>query len=283
MRAALVLGVLLACAEAHADCAVPQWLGTPTGTDVPTRGVLFLHDESLRWSDDAQPVVEITWKGSGSTTISRVEDSVARIEYEGSPGAELTIAPGYYDDSRATYRLGADWRAPSAAPRVLQYWHHQTEWTCSWADTLMIQLDQPAAAVRARWIYYGRAVDYIEALRSDDTKSALALGKIDCGGTSIPPDQLARGGELELYAIRHDGSEVRVLGLPRRISSTELPSREDGLGGAFTLVAAEADRPIQTKVAKSSSHAYGLAALALLALGVLLGWRLRVRAPAIES
>ncbi|NVB77224.1 MAG: hypothetical protein HOV81_02410 [Kofleriaceae bacterium] len=276
MRLVVVLGILIAAAgSADADCAIPQWVGTATGTKVPLRGTLFVHDESLGWNEDAPPELDVGWSGTVFTQITRVERAVARIDYVGSEGSEISFKNRYGDETY-TYKLDADWVAPTKKPRVLQYWHHVFEWTCSSSDELMIQLDQPTAAVRARWTINGHTVEYVEAARTDGTKAVVSFGKTNCGGASIPPEQLADGGEIELYAIRLDGSEVRIPNMPRRVTTSEMPAREDNFEDAFTIVTQKKSAHVDRAPA---SKWVGAAVLALLALGGVLGMRLRVRAP----
>lgn len=276
MRVLAVLGILIAhAAAAHADCRIPQWVGTASGTKVPLRGSLFFHDESLSWDSGAPPVVDVGWTGTVYTKVTRVEEGLARIDYVGADEAEIQIRHRYSDELQ-TYKLTQDWAAPTNPPRVLQYWHHESEWTCSSSDELLIQLDQPTAAIRARWTYGGRTVEYVEAARHEDTKAVVGFGKINCGGMTIPPFQLEAGGEIELTAIRLDGSEVRIPNMPRHVSTADMPTRDDNFNGGFTIVtekkSAHADRAPAGKW-------LGGAVLLLLAAGALLGLRLRVRAP----
>lgn len=279
MRALAVVGILIAASSnARAECAIPQWVGTAAGTPVPLRGSLFVHDESLAWSDDMHPDLDVGWYGNVEVEVTRVEPAVARIDYVGADKSEIVIRHRYSDET-SSYKLDRDWAAPAQKPRVLQYWHHVAEWTCSWSNALMIQLDQPTAAVRARWTYNGRTVEYIEAARTDGTKAVVQLGKINCGGTSIPPEKLETGGELELYAIRLDGSEVRIPNMTRRISTADMPARDDNFEGAFTIVTQKKPANAAHAAPAPASKWVGAAVLLLLAVGAALGLRLRVRAP----
>ncbi len=277
MRLLAVLGILIATASnARADCAIPQWVGTATGTKVPLRGSLFVHDERLRWDEAAPPDLDVGWTGTVYVQVTRVEPAVARIDYVGADRAEIQIRHRYRDEM-STYTLDETWTVPARKPHVLQYWHNASEWACSSSDELLIQLDQPTAAVRARWTYGGRTVEYIEAARTDATKAVVSFGKVNCGGTSIPIDQLADGGELELYAIRLDGSEVRIPNMPRHVATEEMPVRDDNFEGAFTIVTETKKSPHAQRA--PASKWLGATALLALAAGVLLGFRLRVRAP----
>ena len=279
MRAVLgLLGVLLATSDARADCAIPQWVGTADGTPVPTTGVLDVHDESLRWSDKDPPMVEVLWTGTGAgtATFTRVDDAVARLDYAGPAGSQLMLR-FTRGDEQVSFRLVERWRMPDAAPRVLRYWHQVYAWTCSSSDSMMLQLDQHTAAVRARWTYNGRTVDYIEAARTDGSKAVVELGSINCGGESIPVDQLRDGGRLELFAIRHDGSEVKIEGLPARITTRDIGVEDRGLDAASVLVTLDAPPPVVMRAATKPGHTRAIVALAMLLLGAMLGIRLAGR------
>ncbi len=272
----IVVGTLLtSAASADAKCGTPRWLGAASGTSVPSAGTLYLHDESLAWDGpvDIDPSwLAVQWEhGEGTVHVVRGEGAIATIEYEGPPGATLKIHGGY--DS-ADLVLAEDWQAPAKAPRVLQYWHHASRWTCSSSDSLMIQIDQPTAAVRVRWHVNGHAVDYIEATRNEETKSVLELGKINCGGENVPLEQLYDGVGIELYAIRFDGTEVRIEGMPERISLRELESVEGHMDHAMTIVATQHTAAAQAApVARRepASKWLGIFVLAFAGFGLIAG------------
>ena len=277
MRILLFLSVVFAAAEARADCAIREWFGTPDGTKLPPSGVLFIHDEMLGYNDDA-PSVEHRWIGQpGHLTVHRVEDAIARIEYVGFAGSTLVIKNRR--DEEVKYPLVEEWSPYPRSPRVLTYWHQEMEWTCSWADSLIVQIDQPVAAIRARWSYEGRAVEWIEATQTERTKIVVELGKINCGGTTIQPDQLREGGELELFAIRFDGSEVAIRGMPKWISLAKMPTINAGVEGALTIV--DGNDPPRAAPPKRYGRTLGAIVLAIFALGMVLAWRWRVRAPTV--
>jgi hypothetical protein len=271
---AIVVGGLLSSGAAEADCNIPAWLGTPDNASVPTKGTLYFHDEQLSWHDDP-PLqwMKLAWaNGEGTVRVVRAEGApnLARIEYDGPAGAQLLV----YDrwDEAQTVTLGNDWQYKHA-PRVLQYWHHNSEWTCSSSDVLMIQIDQPTAAVRVRWTVNGHAVDYWEATKNDATKSVLQLGKINCGGENIPLEQLYDGVGIELYAIRFDGTEVKIEGMPSYIALSEIDASERGIDQAFTIVAtqepaAAMNAPAPAKKTQSG-RGLGILVMVFAALGVV--------------
>lgn len=210
--------------DAHADCGYQGWVGTPTGASIPSSGALYVFDGSL--ADELKapsgPIVKRT----------QVGPNVVRLDYV-TKADELEISHAY---EPTILQVNPAWKAPAAAPRVIQYWHHKSEWTCSHSDSLMLQIDQPTAAFRVYWQSGDRPVRQmvVPAKTSDNNISVLELGKLDCvAGSSIDPDELAAGGKLVLMAIRYDGSEVAVTGLPQTISTAKMVTSEDGLGRAI--------------------------------------------------
>jgi len=279
MRVLLLLGILLAWKEAQADCGIPQWMGTADGTAVPFTGSLYIYDESLGFGGrttvaaEEQPWVEVAWDGKpGETSFTRIGEAVARLDYTGFPGTTMKVHLKQWDDT-FSYHLEAQWRASTKQPRVLQTWHHTSAWTCSWADSLMIQLDQRAAAVRARWTYGGKTTEWVVPPRTERSKVVVELGKINCGSTTLAPQQLAAGGKLELFAIRFDGSEVPITGLPTRISTKYVRDDERGLDAALTLVSLDEPK-LAAAAPRKVSKWIGVAALLLLGCGLILGFRL---------
>ncbi len=230
----LVLSVAALCASttfAHAECADPFWVGTRPGSFVPPRGDLYVYREVPQYASyraraageltmtlpgspfDEDFVVDARWTGGdGLVTQSRVSSKVIKVHYEGAAGSELVLGK-YWN-----YRLTSQWRVPDTAPRAMMARHDAGYWTCSSWDVLHITLDQPTAAVRVRWTFTGQQREWLiptHASYDDDGRDQLSLGKLSCGGTTLPPKELAIGGSLELVAIRHDGTEVPVIGVPK--------------------------------------------------------------------
>jgi hypothetical protein len=264
----------------EADCGIPHWFGAANGTHLPLKGSIYLHHEILRYSEAEVLAPVIAWTGaSSSVAVTQVSDAVVRIDYDAphSFAAELRVAADdYYDPTNVV--LDPQWRRPAKAPRVVQYWHDVDHWACSWNDTVSFQLDQPVAAVRVRWTFGGETKEWIEAPRSDEsTMSVIALGKINCGSSTVDPEELAIGGRLELIAIRFDRSEIAVTGVPVRLSSADMPSGEgDRTLHLDTLTPVEATAPtVAAPPAPESppSRAIGLIVLGLLGLGVAFGVR----------
>ncbi|HSD88698.1 MAG TPA: hypothetical protein VLB44_14315, partial [Kofleriaceae bacterium] len=96
---------------------------------------------------------------------------------------------------------------------------------------------------------------------------------------SIPPEQLAEGGDLDLYAIRFDGVEAPIHGIPRHIKLSDAPTRDDSYTDAMRLVLTDdPDAPMPADP-DQPSKAIGLIVIAFATLGIGLGLRTRVRAP----
>ena len=230
LGALAVAGLAAHASPAHADCARQMWLGTPSGTTLPKVGSLYLDDEGQALS--ARPPLQVSFSGApGVYNVVRVGAQVLRLDYVGFDGGTLDVALG--DDEHATYPLAGDWHA-GPAPRVLEYWHDAYAWECSRADALMIQIDEPTAAIVARWTFHGDTQEWLIPARTREDVpgvSVLPLGHVNCGNsTTLPPAQLQGGGHLELTAIGFDGSRTAIRGLPERLAVTDMPTTEDSLG-----------------------------------------------------
>lgn len=211
---------IAATQSADAKCGTPHWVGTPNGASIPQTGTLYVYDEALSHA-------ELKHRGGPIVRQTRLDNNVIKLDYA-SQADELELAD---DDEPTILNPHATWKPPAAAPRVIQYWHQVSSWTCSSADLLWLQVDQPTAAFRVVWEAKDRpARQFVFPARTGANHvSALPLGKIDCGSTTIDPAELAAGGRLTLFAIRFDGSEVAVSGLPATIATTQMPTTEDGI------------------------------------------------------
>jgi hypothetical protein len=199
VRSVLVgLLILAAGAErAEASCIRPEWIGTPAGVTVPEKGVLY--------------------------RFSALEGAEARMERYDAAGAE---ALGFVVDE--------EWAPPAEAPRVLAIQHSKYAWTCSDENALAIQLDQPVAAVRVFWATSEGQREMVVAPRPRETPkgrpaSVLLLGGINCAGENIPVADLERGVVLGLTAIRFDGSEVAIDGVPTIVAFDDYPVSKNGV------------------------------------------------------
>lgn len=273
--------------SAHAECAKPKWIGTPTGTTIPEHGSLYIFEEDYRGDSFAHmEKIEFSDGVPHRWETTRISDRVVRVDY--AAGLASTVTAGIRWDS-VTYSIDPAWRAPAHAPRVLQYWHHASEWACSYADSWLVQVDQPTAAFRVVFTPnddISMPVEYIEPAQTGaDGRSVLEIGKHDCvSSTKISPETLARGGVLELYAIRFDGSEVAVTGLPATMKTSEMRTSsghvQDAIGYAPLPPAPPPAPPTVTNAA--SGHAFLViagAGVGLLFVGMLLAGRKRTPVP----
>lgn len=210
MRLWLLALAMIVAAERAADasCGCLPKLSPESGS-IPLRGSLYLGDVHLIERGE----VSVRWIGTPGTATWTVDDGVARLDYSGAEGSELVVMT-FKRYERARYKLESGWRAPTTAPRAIRFEHQESEWTCARTDALVIELDQPTAAVRVRWTHR----DLTETLVLP-TDGRVPLGLIGCCGTYISPAELHDGGALELVAIRVDGSEAPILGVPSFVSS----------------------------------------------------------------
>lgn len=225
--AGLVALTLVSIAQhADADCGNPHWVGTPTGASIPQRGSLYLFDGAIADGE------ELKHRGGPIKAETKVGPGVVKLDYV-TQADELELADAY---EPTLLNVNPMWRPPAAAPRVIQYWHQVSAWTCSSSDLVWLQIDQPTAAFRVVWeAKHKPARQFVfPAHTGDNNVSALPLGKLNCvGEPTIDPEELAAGGRLALFAIRYDGSEVAVTGLPQTLSTTQMPTTEDGIERAI--------------------------------------------------
>lgn len=266
---------------AQAECANPHWIGTPPHTRLPTHGSLYLYDGSLAYRGTEIPAVAAKWTGMQpkATHETRISDTVVRFDYEATLPATVVIDPEGWEPRPFTF--DSRWRAPIDAPRVMQYWHHVYEWTCSQADSVMFQIDQPTAAFRVAWKYAGHTTEQIIPAQTDDgARSVVELGKINCARANLDPEELRKGGELTLTAIRFDGSEVPVVGVPAFLSTTQMPTAAEGLDRAFrlTVLPDPVEETITPTAKEPQTPLVGGIAVICCLFGVLIGIRAGKRA-----
>jgi hypothetical protein len=264
MKLVLAALVTLALAPAaHAECAIQTWIGTPSGTALPPSGTLYIYDDS-----------------------SDAPDHLTRVPYDVGLDTTFDVTVGW---ETTTYPIDPQWKAPREAPRVIQYWHHASEWTCSHADSWMIQVDQPTAAFVVQFTSIddiGTTIEYIEPAKTGaDGRSVLEIGKHDCiGSMKLSPEQLAAGGVLELWAIRFDGTRVQVTGLPQMMKTSEMRTSEGGvdeaIGFAVAPPAPPPAPPIVTNAASGEAFlVIAAAGVGLLFIGMMLAGRKRAPTP----
>ena len=275
MRNLLILAVvLLHAAAARAECAWNRYLGVPDGTPLPAAGTLYYEDA---FGTDAPPPLHVD--GTGAVTPTRETDRVWRIDYHAEVGSQIVFDRDAYDGPQHFPVVA---KIDHATPRILMYWHFDLSWTCSSADALMVQVDQPFAAVRAAWTRAGVTDSHVVVPRTDEHgKIVIELGKHNCGGADIDPDELRLGGHLDLVGIRADGSEVAITGLPATIVTDDLPSDNSGLGYAMTVTKVdppdEPPPPVHHAKKPDPGSTTGAIVLAIVAVTMLLGWRYGAR------
>ncbi|MCW5803720.1 MAG: hypothetical protein KIT31_15155 [Deltaproteobacteria bacterium] len=211
--------------RARADCGPFAWVSAPEGS-IPRRGMVFVHGH------DAP---EIRWVGApGRTTVHEVGRDVRRIDYESFSADGLVI-------DRVNLEPSHDWRPKPVPPSVVSIDHSRGTWSCSSWDTVKISINQAVAGFRIVWFYEGRRDEWFEAARLSDggSGSMLFLGSRNCGDRLIDEAELHDGGHLELYAIRFDGTEVRVLAIPDAFAYPHDPGFQPWMfltAGAFLLL-----------------------------------------------
>jgi hypothetical protein len=182
---------------ADAKCARPMWLGTPAGTTVPPRGTMY-----RQTGERAEP-----------------------RPYQAALGAFVVSA-----GSSELFIVDPAWKPPVDPPRVVAILRRKYKWTCSHTNAAAIQLDQPVAAVRVAWTYEGQSHETIVAPLPERTRNGvdlpsawILLGYVSCTGQTMSTFALEAGVTVDMTAIRVDGSEVKVEGLPPILDFDDLP------------------------------------------------------------
>jgi hypothetical protein len=178
--------------------------------DVPLHGTIYVKDEV---GSDGLRSPYIRWYGpSGHVSKTRLSPNDVRIEYRGPAGTTLMV-----DNNR--FRLRDDWRRSERAPRVIDTIHVIEQSSDYELDVVNMALDQTVVGVRARWTHEGRRREWLSVPRTPD--NVIMFGDIVCGATNPEPEELWKGGHLELTAIYADGSE-RDVAMPARFSSAAM-------------------------------------------------------------
>lgn len=245
---AAAVAVCAAAAPARAECGRVMFPGTPDGTAIPAHGSLYVYD--ARDADTPNALVQFHGR-PGVAQVVRVAPSISRIDYVGFAGGELEVALPSVDGVDAHYPLTAGLPA-TPPPHVLQFWRDESEWTCSHSDELLVQIDQPVAAVRARWEFDGVTDEHLVVPRTSGDApgaSVVELGEMDCGGdVTLDMTQLHAGGYLTLTAIDFHGNETPITGLPDRLSEDGMPVDSRGMGHALAwrdaVLPAPAEPPV---------------------------------------
>jgi hypothetical protein len=212
--------VLIAPTRVSADCGHPNWIGTSEGTSLPSSGVLYelgWHGviTGAAWSDRRQV------EAPGRTFVYeiRYRDAAEYVSVADTNGGQLT------------FRTSASWQPPSEPPRVVLIGRVADGPWCTVGrprdlvapperfDPIAIQVDQPVAAFRVRWFADGAWSGGIlppepSRFRSARSATTLLIGALPCWNDAVPMDVLADGAVFDITAIRFDGGEVPVTGVP---------------------------------------------------------------------
>ncbi|MCW5802169.1 MAG: hypothetical protein KIT31_07260 [Deltaproteobacteria bacterium] len=217
VASALVLVGNLAAREADASSACESAPGV-----LPAKAVMFL-------PAIAEPGRSWSWSGP-RVTASTPSAGVVRLDldFEGTAATELLL--GVNGRNRRGYPVDLDWRPRTRPPRVTQTLHVEEVEVCV-DDYISIRVDDAVAAFRVTWTFDGRTTHAIALpQRGCRDSTSVLLGMVGCTTLAIAPAELHAGtGTLDLVAIRHDGSEVPVEGLPHpfAIERDEPATHED--------------------------------------------------------
>lgn len=208
--------------EADAMCGSPEHTVLPApGTPLPPEPTLYAFTPHRAL--EARLIIE-----GAEASIERVAEShaydVTRVRVHArDPGHEIRLYwryPNGRTSRPAHYRVGA--ATPPNQARVVGVTRYTWNWTCSFADTIKLELEGTAIAYRVAWADGSTSILPADSrllwLDNPDDAAALEpvrtttaeLGHINCMGYSVAPQALARPRPFVLYALYADGSEVRI-------------------------------------------------------------------------
>ncbi len=275
MKLALALLVAAVPRIAAAACDSPHWIGTPSGTALPMRGTLFVHDGATT------PVVQPVWHG-GPPMLWRqtqIADHLVRIDYVVATSTLLELDAESSEPRQ--FSFDPSWRTPAAAPNVIRSWHREHSPDCPEADTVMLQVNQATAAFRVRWTFGAKVTELVVPARTaDGNKSVLELGRLG-SGENLDPAELHEGGELAITAIRIDGSEVAVTGIPAFLATANMRTVPEGMEHAFRIGQLKPE-PVAVLKAAPEKRGFDLREVVValvVGLGAWIVIRTRIRTP----
>ncbi len=184
---------------------------TPVLLGVQRRGVLAAAPplEAGAWQ------VPSTWWELGSDPV--------KLRYRLGIDGAAVVQMGF--GHRAMPPTIPRWLVHARAPRVVSIGQRLAVHDCPWEDGLAIQIDQPAAGFRVRWWAddrWSEAVVGAAATFLDPAKGVLVLGKLACAPSTVPLAEFHTGVLVDVRAIRLDGTEVAIDGLPALLDLDEL-------------------------------------------------------------
>jgi hypothetical protein len=275
VRLLVAATMLASAARAEATCAPQFWVGTPDGSSIPSSGALYVFSNARTLTGDyfdgisvrAQPA--ITWVGTtGTAQQTEVSPNVIRVSYRGEPGSELLIGGEF---GTARFKITDSWRAPATAPTVHKIEHVDTGGGCPSQNVLNFTLDQVSAAIRVRWTVEDATSEWVLPAKN----ALVSIGRRSCGGSTVPQHQLEVGGHLELTAIRVDGSEIAVRGVPSVISFNDAPKRTRRAELEAARLEASALKSDAPRQPSNGCERLLLSALLLVASVCVSAWSLR--------
>lgn len=247
----LSLGLVGAlAASASAECAMPRtFLSPATGASLPADPVLYVF--SPQWHDEA-PVISVHRIDTGEdeeveAKVELVSESgafrVHRVQVDlDEPSANIGLeVVGPYETLEARYLLNAGWK-PTAARTVeiTSQTHDSLMWTCSYQNSLNLELDAPTDAVAFRVEWASTEDDFKAGKRESvvlptsmstffsrdesaaATKPVLELGHANCQGFTFRwADESDAAIAAGVVALLPDGTETPLTDAPTLLECSE--------------------------------------------------------------
>jgi hypothetical protein len=218
LLAAAALGIVTLgrLPEADAECGSPQVGFLPaSGETVPPRPTIYVF---VPHPGEARVVVEGAAASIEPVSKSEAYEVVRVRVLADDPGHEFDVHlrsaenPDPRSGRSAHYQVGD---TPPDRARVIGVARHTHKWTCSYADTIRLELDGTAIAYRFAWRDGSTTVipaddNVMWPMDEAGVVTKASLGHLDCMGHSIDPEALASPRAFDLYALFADGSELRI-------------------------------------------------------------------------
>jgi hypothetical protein len=196
---AMLALVLVAFSNTAEACiCVGSWSNSPIH-QVPLRGSVFAYGDYF--GEESSPTV--AWLNEpGTTWVTKVSSTIARVDYEGTAGSALLVSARYGMADSVFVLTPALERV---VPATVSITRSQASTTCGEQRALDIVIDGPAAAMRAHW--HGLDGNVSDYWLVGDRLHRYTLGNAACTGTTLPASEIDAGGTLTLVAILPDGTE----------------------------------------------------------------------------
>lgn len=218
LYACLVTAVLVLGAQpANAMCSDSVPVFAPaSGEVVPRRATvyLFVPSASVRSPPRDEPIERALGVEGARFVARQIMSSpayrVVQLELFAT-GEQVTVR--WNHDTTAVYRVGP----PSAdVAKVVRLTHSKSEWTCSFQNTIDMEITGNAIAYRMDWsdgtstVMPAGTARFFGGAYERRTPVDIRVGHLNCMGYNVAPEALATLRRFDLVALFSDGAEHTI-------------------------------------------------------------------------